>query len=559
MKNKTRKTVLVLSAFSNGHEAAMQFIEKQKWDSNTCDIVFCGNHQELLKRLTQSESYAVVPIYNSIVGGVSEVVNTISKFRIDGYELEECDRIDLQVNHCLVAQFEVHDARELTKVISHEKAIQQCGIFLASIGLQEKTEKRDSTGDAAKAVSKMDSRTKIGAISTKAAAEEYGLNILAENIQDVADNKTTFLLLKNDVFIKNYTVGIIGINGLFGQVLKTFFESLGCTVIGSDVGSSATNEQVVKNSDVVIFSVPIRSAPGIIRPLMIYTRADQLLMDVTSVKQPAVESMMTGNAQVVGLHPMFRPGIPFTGQTFVVCPERQTMSYWKTWVLNVLAKTGAKINWSNPEEHDSFMQPVQVNPHVSNLVTALLMTRMNIPVEKSLEFTSPFYLIMLSLVGRLVGQSPDLYSAIIIENPQTLAMLDTRIGIYVELRDVIQRKDYEAMQRMFAEAKSHFGEKVVAESNDLFARLLSIQSTLSGNNSIVLQFDEKENKPGLLERIAKVFGERKINLTGINSVVLGSNLQFNISFDETRDSDNVRRALEVIENWSDITVKVLRL
>ena len=108
--------------------------------------------------------------------------------------------------------------------MSHEKAIQQCGKYLDSIGITpDRRSKRDSTGNAAKAVAKLGPNVKIGAIAPKAAAEEYGLNILAEGIQDVPDNKTTFIL-QNEATVRLVVVGIIGINGHFGQMLKGFFE-----------------------------------------------------------------------------------------------------------------------------------------------------------------------------------------------------------------------------------------------------------------------------------------------------------------------------------------------
>jgi prephenate dehydrogenase len=75
-------------------------------------------------------------------------------------------------------------------------------------------------------------------------------------------------------------------------------------------------------------------------------------MDVTSVKQPAVEAMLESKAQVVGLHPMFRPEVSFDGQTVVVCPARFTDPGWKTWVVNMLTATRAEIKWSTPAEHD---------------------------------------------------------------------------------------------------------------------------------------------------------------------------------------------------------------
>lgn len=556
-----KRRILVLDAFTNGHEAALNFIQRQNWAEAECETVFCGNQPNVLKRLTEGPAYAVVAIKNSIAGEVIEVTKNLSNFRENGYDLKEIDRFDLQINHCLLAPQGVSMAEELECVMSHEKAIQQCGKYLNSIGItSDKRSKRDSTGNAAKAVAKLGSNVKIGAIAPKAAAKEYELQILAENIQDVLDNKTTFILLQNEAAIKSVVVGIIGINGRFGQVLKEFFEQLGCSVIGSDEEKPTgfNNVQVVEQSEVVIFSVPITETPAIIRSVLPHVREGQLLMDVTSIKQPAVEAMLESKAQVVGLHPMFRPGLPFDGQTVVVHLARLTDPIWKTWVVNVLAVTGAKIKASLSSEHDDYMLHVQVGPHIGNLVSALLIMGSGVSVVESLEFTSPFYRVMFSLMGRLVSQNPNLYTSIIMDNPGTVAMLEKRIAIEQHLAQMIKAKDRVTFEQLFINAKEYFGPDVTREANELFMRILGVLSTLYGKNSVTLEFTKEQNQPGLLERISRVFSARQINLTGINSVALDDcRVQFTISFEQSRSSDVVRRALEEIEGWKEPMVKVI--
>jgi prephenate dehydrogenase len=355
-------------------------------------------------------------------------------------------------------------------------------------------------------------------------------------------------------------VGIIGINGRFGQMLKGFFEGLGSTVIGSDETrpTGLSNVQVVDQAEVVVFAVPIKDTPSIIRALVPRICEDQLLLDVTSVKQPAVEAMLESKAQVVGLHPMFRPDRPFDGQTVVVCPARLTSPKWKTWVEDMLAATNAEIKWSTAAEHDAYMTTVQVIPHLANLTSALLITEAGVSVNESLAYTSPFYRVMFSLMGRLVSQSPDLYTSIIMENPQTLTMLDRRIAIETRLAEMIRQKDQSAFETLFAKANDHFGLEVTTEANELFMRLLGVLSTLYGKNSVTLEFNKAQSRPGLLERVSRVFSKRQINLTGINSVALdGGRVQFTISFELSRASDEVRQALAEIETWSEPKVKVV--
>ena len=458
-----KRKILVLDAFTNGHEAALAFIKRQDWAIEECEIIFCGTHAKLLSQLSEGPSYAVIPVTNSIAGEVTEVTTVLSKLRDMGYELPVRDTLDLHINHYLLAPRHIHDPLDLEQVMTHEKAFQQCGLYLDTIGItHEQRARSTSTGNAAKAISKLGLGAKIGAIASRAAAEEYGLNILAAEIQDVADNKTTFLLLENESAVKSVTVGIIGIDGGFGRLLKGFFESLGCPVIGSDAKNPAghNNAEVVERSDVVIFSVPIRDTPVVIRSLLPHIREDQLLMDVTSIKQPAVEAMLESPAQIVGLHPMFRPEVSFDGQTVVVCPARLISPYWKTWLVNVLSATRARLKWSTAVEHDAYMLMVQVIPHLGNLTHALMLTETKTSVAESLEFTSPFYRIMFSLMGRLVSQNPGLYASIVMENPESLTMLERRIEIEQRLAEMIRNQDQTAFERLFTQARDHFGPDV---------------------------------------------------------------------------------------------------
>jgi prephenate dehydratase len=89
-------------------------------------------------------------------------------------------------------------------------------------------------------------------------------------------------------------------------------------------------------------------------------------------------------------------------------------------------------------------------------------------------------------------------------------------------------------------------------------RINAVQSTLYGKNTVTLEFTKAQNQPGLLERISKVFSQRQINLTGIFYVPFDDeHLQFTIGFEQSRSSDEVRRALEEIEAWSTPRVRVL--
>jgi prephenate dehydrogenase len=554
-----KRKILVLDAHTNGYEAALRFIRKQGWKRSECEIIFCGSHSAILKRLAESPAFAVVPIHNSTKGIITSVTHELAKYRTEGYSFDTVDTLVLRINHYLMAQPHIGSANELERVFSKAEAMGQCDKFLRSIGLTpEKRSDRNSTGNAARQVSSIQ-KAKIGAIAPRSAAKAYGLKILAEKIQDDKKNLTTFQLLENKQFVRLVTVGIIGINGGYGKLLRSFFSTLGCTVIGSDrkVPTDLSNIDVVQKSDVVIFSIPIQRTVETVKEVLPHVRKDQLLMDVTSVKEPVIRAMLKSKAQVVGLHPMFAPELGFAGQTIVVCPARCGDPEWKTWVMNVLAATGCRLKWTTGKDHDNYMATVQVSPQSANFVNALLIMTMGVSTLESLDFTSPFYRVMFSLMGRFLSQNPEMYASIFMKNPATVPMLRKRVKIERELIQIIKKQDMQAFMKLFEQVKQHFGKDVAREANELFQRLNAVLKTISNRSSVILEFERTANNPGLLEKVAKTFRRQGVNLTGINFAALSDRLQFAISFDGSKDSTQVQRALKQIAGWTNPRVQVV--
>lgn len=132
------KEILVLDEFTNGHEAAKLFIENLGLDISGLEIVFCGTHENIFQQLSgRNEVYAVVPIYNSIIQSEVTQVTAILNPLLDAGIVSEIGRLDLQVGHCLLVKPGIGKAEELTAVMSYKVAINQCRLYLNSIGIKE--------------------------------------------------------------------------------------------------------------------------------------------------------------------------------------------------------------------------------------------------------------------------------------------------------------------------------------------------------------------------------------------------------------------------------------
>jgi arogenate/prephenate dehydratase len=87
----------------------------------------------------------------------------------------------------------------LKSAMSHPQALAQCEHTLTELGIEHR-EAVDDTAGAAKFVAEQMLQD-TGAIASSLAAKLYGLDVLAENIQDDKDNVTRFMMLAREPII----------------------------------------------------------------------------------------------------------------------------------------------------------------------------------------------------------------------------------------------------------------------------------------------------------------------------------------------------------------------
>jgi len=129
---------------------------------------------------------AVVPVENSVEGGVTATLDALWLHP----ELRIRRGVILPIRHALLSSGSL---ATISEVLSHPQALAQCGGWLASHlpgTLQLPT---SSTAEAARLVAGSRFRA---AIASPVAGEESGLDQLAYPINDVAGNRTRFLLLE---------------------------------------------------------------------------------------------------------------------------------------------------------------------------------------------------------------------------------------------------------------------------------------------------------------------------------------------------------------------------
>ena len=270
-------------------------------------------------------------------------------------------------------------------------------------------------------------------------------------------------------------VAVIGGGGQMGALLARTFRELGHEVAVADVNTELTPEQAASSAEVVIVSVPIQSTVALIERIGPLVREDALLLDVTSVKQSPLAAMLrSSKASVVGTHPMFGPGVhTLQGQRLVVCPGRGEA--WQAWLEQQFEARGLVVTRASAEEHDRAMALVQVLTHFQTQVLGWTLARTGMPLQQSLRFTSPAYLMELYVCGRHFAQDPQLYGPIEMLNPDTGLVTAAFQQAASELRAILERQDQQAFDRVFQEVRAFFGSfalEATEQSSFMIDRLI---------------------------------------------------------------------------------------
>lgn len=275
--------------------------------------------------------------------------------------------------------------------------------------------------------------------------------------------------------VEPVTVAIVGGKGGMGRAMARLFGDLGHAVMIADVDTELSPKEAAALADVVVVSVPIAMTEQVIREVGPHVREDALLMDVTSVKEAPLAAMLASTrASVVGTHPMFGPSVhSLQGQRVVVCPGRGDA--WEAWLRRMLSARGLVVTDATAAQHDRAMAVVQVLNHYQTQVLGLTLARFGVPIEETLRFTSPAYLMELYVAGRHFAQSPALYGPIEMRNPRTAEVTAAFQAAARELGDVLASGDQARFAAIFDEVRAFygpFGAEAVEQSSFLIDRLV---------------------------------------------------------------------------------------
>lgn len=177
-----------------GSVASFHDLAAKKYFGEEVSTVECGSFKEVCKKITDNKvDYGIIAIENKVAGSI-----LLNYQLIEQFNLHIIAEIYLPIKLQLFGK-EGTRLSDIKEIISHPMALGQSQQFLSELEHVTVTEYKDTSTSAKLVLDDPGNRSAV--IAGPAVGKTYGLQVLKENVADVAENYTRFYVLsKGDVY-----------------------------------------------------------------------------------------------------------------------------------------------------------------------------------------------------------------------------------------------------------------------------------------------------------------------------------------------------------------------
>jgi prephenate dehydrogenase len=271
-------------------------------------------------------------------------------------------------------------------------------------------------------------------------------------------------------------VAIIGGSGKMGRWFANFLLKEGMEVILSarnekklinlkeslKVQIAFKNAEAIKNADIILISVPIDSFEGVVKEISPFVTSNQIILDITSIKELPVEIMheYIKKGTILGTHPVFGPDVEnASNQNFILTPitpkEETLAAKFEKW----LSKRGFNVIKMSPQKHDELMSVILGFSHfVGIAICDTLLSLENFEEIKGANGTS--FKILLTFARKVISEDPEFYAALQMNLPNVVGVEQLFCEKAKVWAEVVRNKDREK----FVFGMRDLGEKSESKS-----------------------------------------------------------------------------------------------
>jgi prephenate dehydrogenase len=272
-------------------------------------------------------------------------------------------------------------------------------------------------------------------------------------------------------------IAIIGGSGGMGSLFQKHFTSAGVEVLVGSRKIPGSYEHAVRNSDVVIISVPISAIPETLKSIKPFLAKDHLVVDFSSVQSVHHKVLGKLPCACVSVHPLFGPKVDnLQGQTFVFSKQNNIKHKKISLLKEVFVSMGGMVIDMDPKAHDSAMALIQALVHAVHITSASVTAKFKSAKNgKALQLdtvSTPVSRLQEAVTGRIFNQPAELYANILMTNPEALRVIDAEIAALSGLRKMVANKDNKKFEKEFNKTKESIGESKLKVAMEHSNRML---------------------------------------------------------------------------------------
>lgn len=174
---------------SNNHAAAIYFAKTHGWENAELRPMVCGAN--VIAGLKSGElDYGVFAYSTDLIGLVQENAEATK-----GVELNYIDRYITNIHHYLYKKDESVPNDAITAIASHPEALRECQHNMKKMYPNAENVPVANSGYAAHALATGELPETTAVLASKVAGERNHLALIKENVEDLKENGTSFMLV----------------------------------------------------------------------------------------------------------------------------------------------------------------------------------------------------------------------------------------------------------------------------------------------------------------------------------------------------------------------------
>ncbi len=255
---------------------------------------------------------------------------------------------------------------------------------------------------------------------------------------------------------------VIGGTGRMGRWFSEILKQAGLEVSSLGKCHMALAEQMIKQSQVVVVSVPMSVTGEVIRKVGPIVPKYGLLMDLTSIKAVPMKVMMENSrCQVVGLHPLFGPKEAGSNKKnrVVVCKGRGEEGC--AWIKDILENFGCVTIMLEPDLHDRLMGVVQAVNHFCVIAMGTFIQSVGFDYKDLMKVSTPSFSWVMNRCREISGQSSDLFASLLMENSHGVSAISQYTAVCTGIAQLVEGNNRSQVKRIIESLRSYFAQEDV--------------------------------------------------------------------------------------------------